>query len=155
MDQQIAAVRAALAAVEPAIAQTEAALSIASAPQDIVALRAVLVDLKAERAKLQLQLANLEAAAVEVLPLARRRGRTMARRPAGRDVKKRTASQTKLKRIEKELKSTVRDRMFARVTIALATKVIRSARSMRALGNDVEPKPIKTKEKGLTQRRSG
>ncbi len=146
MDQQIAAVRAALAAVESAITQTEAALNASTVPQDIVALRSVLVDLKAERTKLKLQLANLEAAAVEVQPLGGpRRARVAAAGPGRRTGVGRmpAARRTQMKALEKELKSAVADRSVAKAAITLASKVMTSARRLRAMGDDEAPAPIR------------
>jgi hypothetical protein len=69
IEQQIAAIKAALAALDAAIVQTETALLTAPA-SDKPSLRATLVGLRAKRTALQFQLDNLEAAAVVVAPLA-------------------------------------------------------------------------------------
>jgi 16S rRNA G1207 methylase RsmC len=169
MDQQIAAIRAALAAVEAAIAQTQAALAMAGTPQDMAALRAVLVDLKAERAKLQFQLANLEAAAVVVQPLpvpglagagmaafgvaaapaAAAAPATGAR--AGRIPAKRRAE---LKALKKELTSAVADRSIVTATIAFANGVIDKARRLRQIGDGEEPSPVKARQRASGARRA-
>jgi hypothetical protein len=141
MDEQIAALRAALAAVEASIAQTTAALATATVPQDIAALRAVLVDLKAERAKLQLQLANLEAAAVEVQPLGAARGRAMAAPVPSRLPAARRAQVTA---IEKKLEAAIADRTVARATLAVAKRVMADARRLRTIGDAPPPKTVKT-----------
>jgi hypothetical protein len=153
MDQQIAAVRAALAAVESAIAQTEAALNTASVPQDMAALRSVLVDLKAERAKLELQLANLEAAAVEVQPLGEPVRTRSVGGPAPGGGRMSATSRTQMKSIEKELESTLADRTVAKATIALATKVMRNARRLRAIGEEPEPTRRSAVKRSATARR--
>jgi hypothetical protein len=144
MDQQIAAVRAALAALEATIAQTEAALNTATVPQDIVALRSVLVDLKAERVRLQFQLANLEAAAVEVQPLGAPAPESAP--VAGAGARRMSAARrTQVKTLEKAMKSVLADRTVAKATIALANKVMANARKLRAIGGDKDPAPIKTR----------
>lgn len=146
MDQQIAAVRAALAAIESAIAQTEAALTTAATPQDVVGLRSVLVDLRAERAKLQLQLASLEAAAVEVQPLGGpRRARAASGRaaPAAGAQRMVPRKKARMKALEKELTSAVVDRTVAAATLAFAKNVLIKARSVRAIGDADGPAPIK------------
>jgi hypothetical protein len=146
MDQQIAAVRAALAATESAIAQTEAALNNSTVPQDRTALRSVLVDLKAERARLQFQLANLEAAAVEVEPLGGpRRAALGVRRSAGTGGRRLSATRrTQVKSLEKAMKLAVTDRTVAKATLAFATKVMTDARRLRrSIGDDEDPAPIK------------
>jgi hypothetical protein len=131
MDQQIAALRAALAAVESSIVNTQSALNNATIPQDIAALRSILIDLKAERARLQFQLVNLEAAAVEVAPLGvpptaralTRRGAASTRKPAPR--------RAAMRAVEKELMAAVADRTVAQAALALAQRVLASARKLR------------------------
>ena len=143
MDQQIAAVRAALAALEATIAQTEAALNTATVPQDIVALRSVLVDLKAERARLQFQLANLEAAAVEVQPL----GGPATEGVAAGGVRRMSATQrTQVKTLQNAMKSALADRSVAKATIVLANKVMANARKLRAIGDGRATPPRKARK---------
>jgi hypothetical protein len=139
MDQQIAAVKAALAAIESAIAQTEGALHTASTPQDVFALTAALVDLRAERARLQLQLANLEAAAVVVEPLG---GAAAIGAPARASRGIAPGRKAQMKTLEKQLTTAVTDRSVAVATLAFATDVIDKARSVRMIGDDVEPATI-------------
>jgi hypothetical protein len=117
VDEQIAAIRAALAAIETAIAQTEAALRMAATPDDVMGLTAALVDLRAERARLQFQLANLDAAAVTVAPLG-------------------AAPSAKVQTLEKQLNAAVIDRSVVEATLKHATGVVRLAKNVRMIGND-------------------
>ena len=132
MDQQIAALRVALAATEASIASTQAALNNAIVPQDIAALRSMLVDLKNERTRLQFQLANLEAAAVEVAPAAAPAVGARAAMPLGAAPARRSAaSRAKTKAAARELKATLADRTVAEATLKLAEQVLASARKLR------------------------
>lgn len=152
-EQQIAVVKAALAAIESAIAQTEGALRSAATHDDVLALTSALVDLRAERVRLQFQLANLEAAAVVVQPLADA-APAAARSMAPRSVK-RTAARSraaaardrKLETLEKQLTTAVTDRTVVVATLNFATDVMKMAKTLRMIGDDVEgPKiarPIK------------
>ena len=90
IEQQIAAIKAAIAALDSAIVQTEAALLTAPAG-DKPSLRAGLVDLRAKRTALQFQLDHLEAAAVVVPPLAAARS-IGAARGVGRTTSGRTTA---------------------------------------------------------------
>ena len=144
MDQQIAAVRAALAATESAIAQTEAALATATHPQDVVALRSVLVDLRAERAKLKLQLASLEAAAVEVEPLGGPPTESAKAGGAGTRALEMAPGQTaRMKKLAGDLTSAVTDRTVSKATLAHARTVLAKASTVRGIANGDEPAPIK------------
>lgn len=132
MDQQIAALRVALAATEASIASTQAALNNAIVPQDIAALRSMLVDLKNERTRLQFQLANLEAAAVEVAPAAAPAVGARAVMPLGAASARRSAaSRAKTRAATRELKATLADRTVAEATLKLAEQVLASARKLR------------------------
>jgi len=152
-EQQIAAVKAALAAIESAIAQTEGALRSAATHDDVLALTSALVDLRAERVRLQFQLANLEAAAVVVQPLADAAPAGAARSMAPRSVRRgaarsrSAARDRKLKTLEKQLTTAVTDRTVVVATLNFATDVTKMAKTLRMIGDDVEgpkiPKPIK------------
>jgi type II secretory pathway component PulJ len=117
VEEQIAAIRAALAAIETAIAQAEAALRMAATPDDVMGLTAVLVDLRSERARLQFQLANLEAAAVGVAPLA-------------------AAKSATTQALEMRLNAAVIDRSVVQATLAHATGVAKLAKNVRMIGDD-------------------
>ena len=134
MDQQIAALRAALTATEASIASTQSALNNATVPQDIAALRAMLVDLKNERTRLQFQLANLEAAAVEVSPLAAPASVARGMMPSGAAPGRRSAaSRANTRAVARELKATLADRTVVEATLKLAERVLASARQLREL----------------------
>ncbi len=155
MDQQIAAVKAALAAVESAVAQTEAALATAATPQDVIALRAVLVDLRAERAKLQLQLASLEAAAVEVQPLgARARGMAPGPRAGAAPAPRAMApgARTRMKALEKDLKTALVDRTVAQAALAFANNVVGMAKTVTMIGEGRHPATAAKARKTRTAR---
>lgn len=117
-EQQIAAIRAALAAIDTAIAQTEAALTRASTQDDILSLTSALVDLRAERARLQFQLANLEAAVVEVQPLGA------------------AASPAEMTKLEKKLTAAVTDRTVVVAALKFATDVTKDAKTVRMIGEN-------------------
>lgn len=119
-DQQIAAIRAALAAIDTAIAQTEAALRRASTPDDILGLTSALVDLRAERARLQFQLANLEAASVEVQPLGA------------------TTKAAEITKLEKKLTAAVTDRAVVVAALKFATDVTKDAKTVRMIGDTTD-----------------
>jgi hypothetical protein len=147
IQEQIAAIRAALTAIESAIAQTEAALRMASTAADVMALTSTLADLRAERARLQFQLANLQAAEVEVTPLAapvaRARAAAAPRAAGG-------PSSAEMKAISKKLTTAVTDRTIVEATLKFATEVKDLAATVRTIGDNPRrplPKPRKTKKK--------
>jgi len=143
MNEQIAAVRAALAAVEAALAQTEAALKTAADPQDVMALTSALIDLRAQRSALQFQLANLEAAVVVVQPLGTARGASRRQlESAGKD-----EDAAGMRSLQKELHAAVTDRRVSAATIAFATEVLGKAKAVRSMGGPAEPPGPARKDK--------
>jgi hypothetical protein len=132
IEEQIAAIRAALAAIETAIAQTEAALRMAATPDDVMGLTAALVDLRSERTRLQFQLANLEAAAVVAAPV-------------------RSAPSATVQALEKKLNAAVIDRSVVQATLAHAIGVAKLAKNVRMIG-DEKTAPVSAKPKKKSPR---
>jgi len=150
MNEQIAAVRAALAAVEAALAQTEAALKTAADPQDVMALTSALIDLRAQRSALQLQLANLEAAAVVVQPLGAARSASRSQlESVGEDEEDEDAAG--MRSLQKELHAAVTDRRVSAATIAFATEVLDKAKAVRAMGAPAAPPKPKPRITRITR----
>ena len=145
MNEQIAAVRAALAAVEAALVQTEAALRTAADPQDVMALTSALIDLRAQRSALQLQLANLEAAAVVVQPLGAARPASRGQlESVGEDEDEDAAG---MRSLQKDLHAAVTDRRVSVATIAFATEVLAKAKAVRSIAGTGGPPNRAPREK--------
>jgi predicted nucleic acid-binding Zn-ribbon protein len=118
IQEQIAAIKAALAALDSAIAQTEAALQTASNPDDVRSLNATLVDLRSERSRLQDQLDNLEAANVAV-----------------------EAPASAIAPIKKALDQSLHDRGVVKATLAFGKAVHGHARKLRQAIGSQAPAP--------------
>lgn len=125
IEQQIAAITAALTAVEHAIAQTESALNLAMTLPDIARLNQELVTLKARRTQLQFELINLQASLTGVMPL----GMAVARAPS-----KLTATQGKQARsIGKALMKSSEDRRMVEASLAHSAEVLHQVASLQEL----------------------
>lgn len=128
-DQQIAAIKIGLAAIDSAIVQTEAALRTASNPDDIRSLTSTLVDLRSERSRLQAQLDDLEAAIVEVQPVAGAPAALASRAAKG------SATKADLKVLHKQLDAAITDRSVVDATLKFATGVKERAKRLRMMGD--------------------
>lgn len=125
VQQQIAAITAALTAIEHAIAQTEAALNLAMTLPDIARLNQELVTLKAKRTQLQFELINLQASQTGVMPL----GLATASAPS-----KLTASQGKQARaLSKVLAKSSEDRRLVEAALAHSGDVLTQVSSLQLL----------------------
>lgn len=125
VEQQMAAITAALTAVEHAIAQTEAALNLAMTLADIARLNQEVVTLKAKRTQLQFELINLQASQTGIVPL----GMAAAKAPS-----KLTATQGKQARsIGKALMKSSEDRRMVEASLAHSADVLTQVSSLQAL----------------------